>query len=279
MKCLVLLWSLTAAAQPPSPTPTPTRLLFQAATLHAQFKDSEALAKYQEVLKAAPKNYLALWQAAELSVKIGGRYSDDTRKSAYYEAGRAYADRALALRPEGGEANYAAALALFAQATLLRARGRMQAFRDLRTHVVLATERRPDLPEAWELLGRWQYRVAHFNLLERLYFRLFLGGVPPGASNQAAIASLERARQLDPQRLLYCYDLARMLRYQGSRRRAIGMLREAQQITPRTNEELVVSRLCRQMLPRLLRQDARRQKRRARLGLKYDAPMDSAATK
>lgn len=261
----------TAPANAPLPDPPAVRKkLFQAASLANGFKDSEALAAYQDILKTVPTHYLALWQAAVLSVKIGSRYSDETRKSAYFEAARQYADRALLLRPEGGESNYAVALALFNQATLQRAGARLTAFRDLRSHVYLATERRPDLPEAWELRGRWQYRVAHYNLLERAYSKLVLGGVPVGGSSREAIEDLEKARQLAPQNLQFCYDLARMYRYQGSRRRAIAVLREAEKIAPLTSEDLVVSRLCRKMLPPLLRADARRQKRRRRLG--HDAP-------
>ena len=261
--CLLLL-ALPALAQKTKPAPDPPlvrKQLFEAAALANQYKESEALGKYQEVLKAVPTHYLALWQSAVLSVKIGQRYTDETRKTAYFAEARRYADRALALQPEGGEANYAAALVLFNQAGLLHARGRMQAFHDLRPYVITATERRPDLADGWELLGRWQYRVAHFNVLERVYSRLFLGGVPAGASSEAAMQSLEHARQLDPKRLQFCYDLARMYRYQGRRRRAIGLLREAAKIVPVTNEELVLSRLCRQMLPPLLRADARRQRR------------------
>ena len=239
--------------------------LFQAAALTNVFKDSEALAVYQEVLKTNPSHYLALWQAAVLSVKIGSRYTDETRQAAYFEAGRQYAERALLLQPEGGESNYAIALAQFSQATLYRAGARLSAFRDLRSHVYLATEHRPDLPEAWQLLGRWQYRVAHYNLLERLYSKLVLGGVPAGGDSRQAMASLEKARELAPQNLQVCYDLARMYRYQGRRRLAIAVLRTAERIPPLTGEDLVVSRLCRKMLPPLLRADARRQKRRARL--------------
>jgi tetratricopeptide (TPR) repeat protein len=256
-------------AKPPLPAlpadPPAVRIkLFQAASLANRFKDSEALAVYQEVLRIVPTHYLALWQAAVLSVRIGGRYTDETRKSAYFDAARGYADRALLLRPEGGESNYAVALALFNQATLYRASARLVAFRDLRSHVFLATERRPDLPEAWQLLGRWQYRVAHYNLLERVYSKLVLGDVPDGGDSREAMDDLEKAHQLAPQNLQFCYDLARMCRYQGRRRRAIEVLREAEKIPPITSEELVISRLCRKMLPPLLRADARYQKRQGR---------------
>ncbi|MDB5234797.1 MAG: hypothetical protein JWR44_1790 [Hymenobacter sp.] len=248
------------ANAPVADPPAVRTKLFQAASLANSFKDSEALAVYQEVLKIVPTHYLALWQSAVLSVKIGGRYSDETRKAAYFDAARQYADRALLLRPEGGESNYAMALALFNQATLYRAGARLEAFRDLRSHVYLATERRPDMPEAWQQLGRWQYRVAHYNLLERLYSKLVLGGVPAGGDSRTAMDNLEKAHKLAPQNLQFCYDLARMCQYQGRRRRAIEVLREAEKIPPLTSDDLVLSRLCRKMLAPLLRADARHHK-------------------
>ncbi|MFD2717834.1 hypothetical protein ACFST9_03860 [Hymenobacter monticola] len=251
-------------APPPASDPPAVRVkLFQAARLTNQFKDSEALAVYQEVLSTVPNHYMALWQAAVLSVRIGGRYSDETRKAAYFDAARQYADRALLLRPEGGESNYAVAVALFSQATLYSAGARLQAFRDLRSHVYLATEKRPDMPEAWQLLGRWQYRVAHYNLLERIYSKLVLGDVPDGGDSREAMDDLEKAHRLAPNNLQFCYDLARMCRYQGRRRRAIEVLREAEKIPPITSDDLVLSRLCRKMLPPLLRAAERHQKRQA----------------
>jgi tetratricopeptide (TPR) repeat protein len=253
------------AAKPvPADPPAVQAMLFQAANLTQRFKDSEALAIYQEILKASPNHYFSLWQAAVLSVKIGSRYSDETRKESYFDAARQYADRALLIQPEGGESNYAAALALFSQAPLYKAGARLKAFRDLRSYVYLAAEQRPDMPEAWHLLGRWQYRVAHYNLLERAYSKIVLGDVPDGGDSRKAMDNLEKARRLDPQNLQYCYDLARMCRYQGRRRRAIEVLREAKKIPPITSEDLVISRLCQQMLPPLLRADARRYKRSLR---------------
>ncbi len=259
-KPVVRVANASAPAVQPADPPAVRVKLFQAASLANDFKDSEALAVYQEVLKTNPNHYLALWRAAVLSVKIGSRYSDETRKAAYFDAGRHYADQALLLRPEGGESNYAVALSLFSQAALYRAGARLVAFRDLRSHVYLATQHRPDLPEAWQLLGRWQYRVAHYNLLERIYSKLVLGGVPAGGDSRQAMADLEKARELAPKNLQFCYDLARMYSYQGRRRRAIELLREAERIPPITSEDLVVNRLCRKMLPPLLRADARRRK-------------------
>ena len=267
----------TTLSQASAADPSAVRTkLFQAAALVNGFKESEALGVYQEILKLDPSHYLSLWQAAVLSVKIGSRYSDETRKTAYFDAGRQYAERALALRPEGGESNYAVALALFNQATLYKAGARLEAFRDLRSHVYLATEHRPDLPEAWQLLGRWQYRVSHYNLLERLYSKLVLGGVPSGGDSREAIDDLEKAVQLAPQSLPFHYDLARMCNYQGRRKAAIAVLQTAQQIPAITSEDLVVLRQCRQLLPRLVRANARRQRRLERLDRFTKSKSDTA---
>lgn len=239
--------------------------LFDAVRLVNRYKDSEALAAYQDVLKINPAHYLALWQAAVLSVKIGARYSDETRKAAYFTAAARYADRALALRPEGGESNYAAALALFSRAGLYRSENRLAAFRDLRSYVFLAVAQRPDLPEAWQLLGRWQYRVGHYNALERVYSKVFLGGVPPGGSVADALRSLETAIRLDSSRVSFYYDLARMYRYQGRRRRAVALLQKAVRLPTFTSEDLTINRLCQQLLEPLKRATTRGAQRQLRI--------------
>ena len=248
--------------------------LRNASALQNQFKDSEALAEYQAVLKINAQHYESLWRSAVLSVSIGNRYSDETRKSAYFGAANQYASRALLIQPEGGESNYAMALALFSQAGLLSARDRLRLFKQLRSHVFLAAERRPDLPEAWQLLGRWYYRVAHYNVLEKTFSRIVLGGYPQGASSAKAMAALEKARQLDPSRIQYCYDLARMYKYQRKRRRAIAVLQEAIKLPAYTSEDLTVNRLCQQLLPPLVRAASRRDRLHARWyeGLRMGEP-------
>jgi tetratricopeptide (TPR) repeat protein len=238
--------------------------LGKAAALLAKFKESEALAEYQAALKLNAQHYEALWRAAVLSVSIGNRYSDETRKKAYFDAAHQYAARALEIQQEGGESNYAMALALFSEAGLISARDRLRLFKQLRPHVYLAAERRPDMPEAWQLLGRWYYRVAHYNVLEKAFSRVFLGGYPQGASTKKALDALEKARELDPTRIQYYYDLARICKYQGKRRRAIALLQEAIKLPTYTSEDLTVNRLCQQLLPPLLRATARRDRLHAK---------------
>jgi len=257
--CL-LLGALPVAARPAAP-PAPYqalpfdigKLLAEARALQKQYKDSEALAKYEQILGQAPGNYQALWEAAVLSVRIGARYTDETRKSAYFAAARLYSTRSLVVNPDGAEGNYAEALALVNQATLLNARGRLLAYKEMREYVFKATEKAPNWADAWQLLGRWHYRVDHYNPLERAYSKLVLGGMPNGASTRRAIVALAKAHELDPKRIQFCYDLARVRMNQGQRSQAIAVLQEAAQLTPVTSEELEMSRRCRSMLVQLNR--------------------------
>ncbi|MCR5890193.1 hypothetical protein LRS06_20930 [Hymenobacter sp. J193] len=233
------------------------KLLAEARALQRQYRDSEALDKYEQVLRQDDKNYEALWQAALLNLSIGRRYTDETRKSAYYTMARGYAERSWALRQEGPESNYAVALTLYNQATLLRAKDRLRAYRDMKAYVFMAVARRPDWSEAWQLLGRWHYRVDHYNLLERAFSGLFLGGRPDGASSRKAIDALQRAQELNPQRIEVYYDLARVFENQDRRAQALDILRRAATLTPFTTEELEISRRCRNLREKLERKVGR----------------------
>ena len=254
-----------AKARRPLPTPPDTarvRLLAEAHHLQTDYHESEALGKYEQILAKAPATYEALWQAAVLSVRIGNRYSDETRKTAYFAAARLYANRALVVRPEGAEGHYAEALTLATQAPLLPLRGRLLAYREMRPHVYQATELRPKWAEAWQLLGRWHYRVDHYSLPERIYSRLFLGGVPVGGSTLLALEALRRAHELDPKRIEYAYDLVRVYLNRSQQTWATAVLQEALELTPVTAEELVISRRCRLLLEQLNRRLRRQLQRR-----------------
>lgn len=244
-----------SVAAPAPPTVDVGKLLAEARVLQRNYLDSEALAKYEQVLGEDAKNYEALWQAAVLSVRIGGRYTDETRRSAYFTSAGQYAYKAFVVQPDGGEANYAVALALVNQATLLRARGRLLMYKEMQPYVFRAVARRPAWPDTWQLLGRWHYRVDHYNVIERVYSQLFLGGMPSGASSRQAIDALKRAHELAPKRIQFCYDLARVYQNQGQAEQAMAVLVESQQLEPVTSEELEVSRRCRNLLQQLARKN------------------------
>lgn len=256
-RLLILLALFIVSSAPafaaPSSAPDVEKLLAEARLLQGKYLDSEALAKYEEVLDEDAKNYEALWQAAVLSVRIGTRYSDETRRAAYFTSAGQYAYRAFVAHSDGGEANYAVALSLANQATLLRARGRLLLYKEMQPYVFRAVARRPDWADTWQLLGRWHYRVDHYNVLERVYSELFLGGMPGSASSEKAVDALKRAHELDPNGIQFCYDLARVHYNQRQLDEAITVLVASQKLEPVTSEELEVSRRCRNLLQQVAR--------------------------
>ncbi|QNP51779.1 tetratricopeptide repeat protein [Hymenobacter qilianensis] len=91
-------------------------------------------------------------------------------------------------------------------------------------------------------------------MLERVYSELILGGMPGGASSTKAVDALKRAHELDPKRIQFCYDLARVYQNQRQFDEAITVLVDSQKLEPVTGEELEVSRRCRNLLQQLARQ-------------------------
>jgi len=257
MGCLLLGMSCGLAASlrhPVDSAETPIeQLLAEAHTLQAEYHESQALAKYEEILGRDARQYQALWQAALLSLRIGRRYTDETRKGAYFVSARQYADRALAVQPNGAEANYAVALTLLTRATLLTARGRLYAYKEIKPYIFKAVAQCPDWADTWALLGRWHYRVDHYNVLERLFSRFFLGGMPGGASSRKAIDALERAHELAPTNLQFCYDLARVYNNQKQFGNARRLLQKCVTLQPSTSDELETSRSCRHLLEQVQR--------------------------
>ena len=258
----LLLVSPVACAHAADEPPTVAQLLGEAQALQMDYHESEALAKYEQVLRQDARQYEALWQAALLSLRIGTRYTDLTRKTAYFVAARQYADRALAAQPNGAEANYAVALSLLTRATLLNARGRLAAYKAVKPYVFRAVAQCPDWPETWALLGRWHYRVDHYNAAERVFSRFFLGGMPGGASSRKALSALERAHELAPANLQFCYDLARVYNNQKQFTNARRLLQQAVTIPPATSDELEISRSCRHLLRQVQRRHPARQEER-----------------
>jgi tetratricopeptide (TPR) repeat protein len=102
-------------------------------------------------------------------------------------------------------------VAMGRMALISGARERVAASRKIRQHAMKALELNPEHAGAHHLMGRWHYKVANLNFAERMAADYLFGGIPGEASNKKAIQHLEKAVQLDPNIVLYHYDLAQVL--------------------------------------------------------------------
>jgi hypothetical protein len=223
-------------------------LIKEANQLYKQFKDREALAKFQLVLLQQPTNYEALYKTSLLNTRIGLRYADETEKLEYLSAAKGYAEMALAANEEDAESHYAFALAVHNLSIVSGPKERILHIRLVKRHLEQALRINPTHAGAWQLLGRWNYKVANFNFLEKGAAELLINGVPRGATNEMALEALRKSITYDPMNISGYYDLAVIYRDMKLKAQGVAILQEALALKLVTSEDLEISRRCKALL-------------------------------
>jgi tetratricopeptide (TPR) repeat protein len=233
-------------------------LIKEANQLFKQYKDREALEKFQLVLLQQPNNYEALYKTSLLTTRIGLRYADETEKLEYLTAAKGYAEMALAANEEGADSHYAFALAVHNLSIVSGAKERILNIRLVKSHLEKALRLNPLHPGAWQLLGRWHYKVANFNFMETAAAELLIKGVPRGATNEMAIEAIQKSITYDPQNISGYYDLAIIYRDMKRKEESVAILQHALALKLVTSEDLEISRRCKALLLSLKVQPAPR---------------------
>lgn len=223
-------------------------LIKEANQLFKQFKDREALEKFQMVLLQQPSNYEALYKTSMLHTRIGLRYADETEKLEYLTAAKGYAEMALAANEEGADGHYVFALATHNLSIVSGAKERLLNIRLVKSHLEKALRLNPQHAGAWQLLGRWHYKVANFNFLETAAAELLINGVPRGASNEKAIEAIHNSITFDPHNISGYYDLAVIYRDMKLKEESAAILQNALSLKLITSEDLEISRRCKALL-------------------------------
>jgi len=226
-------------------------LLKEANSLLEQFKDSEALEKFQLILLDKPDHYEALFKASLLKSRIGARYTDETEKIQYYTAAKVYAESALKVQPKGADSHYAMALAINNLTMVTGPKDRLVNLHIIKEHLDKALNINPEHAAAWQLLGRWYYKVANLNFLEATATKFLTGVLPVGASNYRAIESLQKSIVLNPLNISGYYDLAIIYHDTKQITESIEVLKEALKLNLITSEDLEISRRCKAMLQQI----------------------------
>ncbi|MFD2245044.1 hypothetical protein [Pontibacter ruber] len=229
------------------------KLLQRAEQLLSNYKDSEALTVYEEVLAAAPDNYEALCKASFLHSRIGDRYNDDSRKMEHFSKAKAYASHAYEINPTDDESNYVMALSLSCIAMISGPKQRLSVTNQIKSFLDAALADNQENAAAWHLLGRWYYKMANLNFAEIAASKMLFGGVCEKASNEDAVKALQMAIKYNPQNIRYYYDLANVLQDMNDHKACISTLEQALTLHLETREELELSRRCKIMLQEQVR--------------------------
>ena len=185
-------------------------LLDSATKLRAVNNEALALTKYDEVLKLDPDHYEALHSASLLYSRVGNRFSADNqaKKEEFFKKAKSLADRAIKANPTDAEGQFVMSVAMGRMALISDAKGRVAASKDIKKYAELALKYDPKHAGAWDVLGRWNSKVANLSFAEKAAANLLFGGVPEGASNENAVRCFENALKYKPNYILYMYDLA-----------------------------------------------------------------------
>lgn len=198
--------------------------MLPAQTKEAQIKDlmdsaqrlrdanNEALAitKYEAVLKLDPGHYEALHSVSLMYSRVGNRFgdADQAQKVDYFNKAKSYAEKAMQANPTDAEGQFVMSVAMGRMALISDAKGRVAASKDIKKYAEAAIRYNPNHAGAWDVLGRWNIKVANLNFAEKAAANLLFGGVPEGASNENAIRCFNNALTYKPNYILYMYDLA-----------------------------------------------------------------------
>ncbi len=195
---------------PPTRAQTPpdlSTLLADASTAESRFDPSTALSLYRRALVARPDDPALLEkisrQLSDLSEDLPPTEAD-AKKILLTEA-LSFAERAATLAPNATHLT-SVAVCHGKLALLSDTRTKIERSRLVRDFAERALAADPNYAYAHHVLGRWHLEVATLHPATRFLVRLIYGGLPD-ATTSAAVAHLQRAVELEPDRPSHYVEL------------------------------------------------------------------------
>jgi tetratricopeptide (TPR) repeat protein len=138
--------------------------------------------------------------------------------------------------PGSAEAHFDLARALGRTALTMGVRDRVRYANEIREQALEALKIDANHPGALHVLGVWNAEIMRLNGFERFFARNFLGGKIFGqASWKEAVSNLERAVEVDPERLVHRLDLAEIYADIGEKAKAREQFERVVNATTRTD--------------------------------------------
>jgi len=223
-------------------------LASEADSLYDAFEEKEALNAYEKILNRDSDNYRALWRASFLYSRIGNRKGEKETQKEYYGKAQELARKALEVDSTDAQSHFVMSVAMGRKALIASARERVAASRDIKKHVDRALAYDSTHAGAWHVLGRWHFKVANLNFVERLAANALFGGIPGEATNETAAKAIRKAIELNDNYVLYFHDLAMVHDEMGKQKEAIEACRSALSLENLTPDDTRLKSECRNWL-------------------------------
>lgn len=235
MRILLLLPALVCIA-PLARGQTAAELMAKGDTAQTAFDPGAALKLYEAAIAEDSLNAEALRKASRSAVDLGESETDAARRKELYRLGESYARRSVKIDPGNAEAHFDLARALGRTALTMGVRDRVRYANEIREQALEALKIDANHPGALHVLGMWNAEIMRLNGFERFFARNFLGGKIFGqASWKEAVSNLERAVEVDPERLVHRVDLAEIYADIGEKAKAREQFERVVNATTRTD--------------------------------------------
>ena len=212
MRMLLLIATLAAGAVAPLAAQSADDEIRAGQAARDSLDAESSLQHFQRAAELDSANYEANWRTALALIDVGAETPDSVKSAArdsMYALAETYARRAVALRPDDAEGHFVLADAIGRASLTKGKRERVERAKEIRDEALKAIQLNPKHDGAYHILGRWNAEIMRLSGVQRFVAKNFLGGaVFNQASWNGAVANLERAVELDPQRIFHRLDLA-----------------------------------------------------------------------
>jgi tetratricopeptide (TPR) repeat protein len=219
MNLRVAVVAATIAASSPLGAQTAAEHIVMGDRDHAAMNATGALRHYQAAIQADASNVEALWRASREAIDLGE--FDDARRDSLYQLGEQYARRAVQSDARSAIAHFALAKALGRRALSLGAKERVKFAAEVRKEALESLALDSINPGALHVMARWHANIMRLSGFTRFMAKNLLGGKTFGEANwKDAIAMMQRAASLEPERIVHRLELAAIFADTGDRVRA-----------------------------------------------------------
>jgi tetratricopeptide (TPR) repeat protein len=198
---------------------------------HAAMNATGALRHYQAAIQADASSVEALWRASREAIDLGE--FDDARRDSLYQLGEQYARRAVQSDGKSSIAHFALAKALGRRALSLSAKERVKFAAEVRKEALESLALDSTNAGALHVLARWHANIMRLNGFTRFMAKNVLGGKTFGEANwKDALALMQRASSLEPDRIVHRLELGAIYTDTGDRARARQEYETAMRLKP-----------------------------------------------